>query len=230
VIRNVRSYGHFCLVARALERVGDRWSLLVIRDLLTGPKRFTDLIGRLGGITPKTLSQRLRELEQDDLIVADRQPGRREVWYRLTPAGADLGPIIDALNEWGLEHAWRWPLPSEPLHAEHLLRTAVAAIERAGNDHEAARWHLHLDGEDYLVRSDGERWTITTEAPTGPADMTVTGTGRGLAALIFHQSDQDLTLAGNTESVERFKALIGTLATAVPTPATAASRTAAEQR
>lgn len=223
----MRSYGHFCLVARALELVGDRWGLLVVRDLLTGPKRFTDLIGRLGGITAKTLSQRLRELEQADLITADRQPGRREVWYRLTPAGADLGPVIDALNEWGLQHAWRWPEPGEPLHAEHLLRTAVAAIDRAGNDHEPARWHLHLDGEDYLVRSDGERWTMTAEAPTAPADVTVTGTARALAALIFRQSDQDLTLAGNTEPVERFTALIGTLATAVPTCATA-TRTTAE--
>ena len=65
VTRNVRTYDHFCLIARALERVGDRWSMLVIRDLLTGAKRFTDLMDRLGGITPKTLSQRLRELEGD---------------------------------------------------------------------------------------------------------------------------------------------------------------------
>ena len=213
----MRSYGHFCLVARALELVGDRWGLLVVRDLLTGPKRFTDLIGRLGGITAKTLSQRLRELEESDLITADRQPRRREVWYRLTPAGADLGPVVDALNEWGLQHAWRWPQPGEPLHAEHLLRTAVGAIDHAGKDREPARWHLHLDGEDYLVRSDGERWTLTAEAPTAPADVTVTGTARALAALIFRQSDQDLTLAGSTESVKRFTALIGTLATAVPT-------------
>ncbi len=90
--RNVRTYDHFCLTARALERVGDRWSLLVIRDLLAGPKRFTDLMDRLGGITPKTLSQRLRELEDAGIVAADREPGRREVWYRLTPAGADLGP------------------------------------------------------------------------------------------------------------------------------------------
>ena len=88
----MRTYGHFCLVARALERVGDRWSLLVIRDLLTGAKRFTDLMDRLGGITPKTLSQRLRELEEDGIVIADREPGRREVWYSLTPAGADLEP------------------------------------------------------------------------------------------------------------------------------------------
>src|SRR5215831_15926693 len=93
--RNVRTYGHFCLTARSLERVGDRWSLLVIRDLLTGAKRFTDLMDRLGGITPKTLSQRLRELEDAEIVAADREAGRREVWYRLTPVGAELRPVLD---------------------------------------------------------------------------------------------------------------------------------------
>src|SRR5690242_7360258 len=102
--RNARTYGHFCLLARALEQVGDRWSLLVIRDLLSGPKRFTDLMDRLGGITPKTLSQRLGEFEDSGLVVADREPGRREVRYRLTAAGADLEPILDALGDWGLRH------------------------------------------------------------------------------------------------------------------------------
>ena len=89
--RNVRTYDHFCLTARTLECVGDRWSLLVIRDLLTGTKRFTDLMDRLGGITPKTLSQRLRELEDAGLVAVDREPGRREVWYHLTPAGPTSG-------------------------------------------------------------------------------------------------------------------------------------------
>jgi DNA-binding HxlR family transcriptional regulator len=100
--------------------VGERWNLLVIRDLITGPKRFTDLMDRLGGITPKTLSQRLSELEDAGIVIADREPGRREVWYRLTQAGADLGPVIGMLNWWGLRHAWRWPQAGEPLHAEHL--------------------------------------------------------------------------------------------------------------
>src|ERR1700690_3360617 len=129
VTRNVRTYDHFCLVARALEQVGDRWSLLVIRDLLAGAKRFTDLMDRLGGITPKTLSQRLHELEDAGIVTADRQPGRREAWYRLTPAGAALEPVIDALGSGGLRHAWRRPQPGEPLHAEHLLRSVVRAID-----------------------------------------------------------------------------------------------------
>src|ERR1700727_3822903 len=98
VTRNVRTYDHFCLTARALERVGDRWSLLVIRDLLSGPKRFTDLKDRLGGITPKTLSQRLRELEDTGILTADREPGRREGWDRLTPAGDELGTGIEGLH------------------------------------------------------------------------------------------------------------------------------------
>src|ERR1700752_395691 len=156
VTRNVRTYDHFCLTARTLERVGDRWSLLVIRDLLTGSKRFTDLMDRLGGIPPKTLSQRLRELEDAAILTADREPGRREAWYRLTPAGAELRPVLDALSRGGLQHAWRRPPPggggpgrpaprrgaAEPLHAEHLLRAVPQAIDPAAGAHEPARWHF----------------------------------------------------------------------------------------
>lgn len=215
VPRNVRTYDHFCLVARTLERVGDRWSLLVIRDLLPGAKRFTDLMDRLGGITPKTLSQRLRELDDAGIVTADREPGRREVWYRLTPAGADLGPVVDALGCWGLRHAWRWPRPGEPLHAEHLLRAAAQAIDLATDDHAPARWHFHLDGADYLVESDGQQRSLTAKAPSAPADVTITGTTRALTALIFAGSDRDIEITGETAPVQRFRRLIGTMATVV---------------
>jgi len=215
VIRNVRTYDHFCLVARALERVGDRWSLLVIRDLLTGAKRFTDLMDRLGGITPKTLSQRLRELEDTGIVTADREPGRREVWYRLTAAGADLGPVIDALNWWGLRHAWRWPQDGEPLHAEHLLRAATQAIDLATDDHEPACWHFRLDGADYLVESDGHRWSLTAESPAAPADVTITATTQALTAFIFAGSDNGIDITGESGPVQRFRQLISTMAAVV---------------
>jgi DNA-binding HxlR family transcriptional regulator len=217
VTRNVRTYNHFCVMARALERVGDRWSLLVIRDLVTGTKRFTDLMDRLGGITPKTLSQRLRELEDAGIVTADREPGRREVWYSLTPAGADLGPVVDALNWWGLRHTWRWPQPGEPLHAEHLLRTAVQAIDLATDDHEPARWHFRLDGRDYLVESDGHQWALTAKAPPAPtwADVTITATTASLTTFIFAPSDLDIDITGETEPAQRFRQLISTLATVV---------------
>jgi DNA-binding HxlR family transcriptional regulator len=216
VTRNVRTYDHFCTLARALERVGDRWSLLVIRDLITGPKRYTDLMERLGGITPKTLSVRLRELEDDGIVAADREPGRREVWYRLTPAGADLGPVIDTLNWWGLRHAWRWPQAGEPLHAEHLLRAAIQAIGLAAGDDKPARWHFHLDGTDYLAESDGRHWSLAAKAsPSAPADVTITGTSQSLATLIFAGSDLGIDITGKPSAVGRFRRLVSTLATVV---------------
>jgi DNA-binding HxlR family transcriptional regulator len=213
--RNVRTYDHFCLTARALERVGDRWSLLVIRDLLAGPKRFTDLTDRLGGITPKTLSQRLRELQDAGILAADRQPGRREVWYHLTPAGADLGPVIDALGQWGLQHAWRRPQPGEPLHAEHLLRSVTRATDLAGPGHQPARWHFRLDGADYQVASDGRHWTLTTGPPPAPADVTITATTEALTALIFTGADTGIDITGDTGPVQQFRQPISTMATVV---------------
>ena len=213
--RNVRTYDHFCAVARALEQVGDRWSLLVIRDLLTGAKRFTDLMDRLGGITPKTLSLRLRELEGAGIVAVNRKPGRREVWYRLTPAGAELAPIIDTLGWWGLRHAWRRPRPGEPLHGEHLLRNAIRAIDHATDDHEPARWHFRLDGADYLAESDGRQWSLTAKAPPAPADVTITATTQALTGLIFAGSDTGIEITGETEPVQRFRQLISTMATVV---------------
>jgi DNA-binding HxlR family transcriptional regulator len=176
--RNVRTYDHFCLVARTLERIGDRWSLLVIRDLLTGPKRFTDLMDRLGGITPKTLTLRLRELGDAGIVDADRVPGRREVRYRLTPAGAELGPIVDGLAWWGIRHAWRAPSPGEPLHVEHLLNAVTLAIAHTG-DTEPATWHVHFhDGDDYVLASGGEHWSLTMSShmspPHAPPDVRIT--------------------------------------------------------
>ncbi len=213
--RNVRTYDHFCLTARALERVGDRWSLLVVRDLLTGPKRFTDLMARLGGITPKTLTQRLRELGDAGIVAADREPGRREVWYSLTAAGTDLRPVLDALGRWGLQHAWRRPQTGEALHAEHLLRSVTHAINLADGDREPARWHFRLDGADYLIESDGRQWTLTAGAPPAAADVTITATRQALTALIFTGSDAGTDIAGETGPVQRFRRLIGTMAAIV---------------
>src|SRR6266536_1976879 len=126
VTRNVRTYDHFCLTARALERVGDRWSLLVIRDLLTGAKRFTDLMDRLGGITPKTLSQRLRELEDAGIAAGDHEPAR---WhFRLD--GADYLVENDG-RQWSLTAG------APPARADVTITAttqALTALIFAGSD------------------------------------------------------------------------------------------------
>jgi DNA-binding HxlR family transcriptional regulator len=211
-----RTYGHFCLVARALERVGDRWTLLVVRDLLTGPKRFTDLMDRLGGITPTTLSQRLRELEKEGILTVDRVRGRREVWYSLTEAGSELAPIIDDLSRWGLRHSWRFPQPREQLHAEHLLRSAVQAIDLAGGDFEPTSWRLVIDDADYLVECDGHRWLLRAATSTSPVAVVVVATTEALARFIFAGPDDGVAVSGAVAPVRRFRRLIRTLADVVP--------------
>jgi DNA-binding HxlR family transcriptional regulator len=221
VIRNVRAYNHFCPTARSLELVGDRWGLLVIRDLLTGPKRFTDLMERLAGITPKTLTQRLRELTDVGAVTADRKPGRREVRYRLTEAGQELEPIVDALNWWGLRHAWRWPQPGEPLHVEHLLRAVTQAIDNTTGNHEPARWHFRFPNGDYLVECDGHRWTLAVTDPQARADVTVTATVETFTHFVFAPSgtsEVGIDIAGDTKTVQRLRRLIGAVANVVGTP------------
>jgi DNA-binding HxlR family transcriptional regulator len=221
VIRNVRTYDHFCLMARALERIGDRWSLLVIRDLLTGPKRFTDLAQRLGGITPKTLTQRLRELTDDGVVTVDRKPGRREVWYGLTAMGQELAPVVDGLSWWGLRHAWRWPEPHEPLHVEHLLRAVTQAIDKATDEHEPARWHFRFPDDDYLVECDGCRWSLATTDPRARADVTVTATVETFVQFVFAppgSAELDIDITGDPEAVQRFARLVGALADVVGRP------------
>jgi DNA-binding HxlR family transcriptional regulator len=99
-------YDRRCPVARALEIIGDRWTILIIRDLLlNGPSKFLDLESSLSGISPNTLSARLKTLEEADLVERrfyEQHPPRAE--YVLTAKGRELGPVLRALKNWGLKH------------------------------------------------------------------------------------------------------------------------------
>jgi DNA-binding HxlR family transcriptional regulator len=97
-----KHYDQFCGVARALEVLGERWTLLIVRELLTGPKRFSDLRSGLGPIAPTVLTQRLRSLEDHGVVErAQLWPGAGVPAYSLTPRGEELRPVILALGRWG---------------------------------------------------------------------------------------------------------------------------------
>src|SRR6266545_1455399 len=100
-----RSYGQYCPVAKTLELVGERWTLLIVRELLVGPMRFTDLHTALGGIPRNLLADRLRDLEAQGLVARrDLPPPAARTVYELTDAGRELLPVIGALAQWGLTH------------------------------------------------------------------------------------------------------------------------------
>src|SRR3954463_1612236 len=95
-------YGQFCGLARAAEIVGQRWTLLILRDLSVGPRRYSELVAGLPGIPPNTLAARLNELEDEGLVERAAPTGvERSVVYALTPRGDELRPALDALSRWG---------------------------------------------------------------------------------------------------------------------------------
>ncbi|KJS55817.1 HxlR family transcriptional regulator [Streptomyces rubellomurinus subsp. indigoferus] len=98
-----RSYDQYCAVARALDAVGERWSLLIVRELLGGPRRYTDLHADLPGVSTDILAARLKQLEGEGLAVRRKleRPASATV-YELTERGAELRPVIEALGAWGL--------------------------------------------------------------------------------------------------------------------------------
>jgi len=97
-----REYGQFCGLARAVEVLGQRWTVLVLRDLLVGPRRYSDLLVGLPGIPTNVLANRLKELVADGLVVREARAGSdRSVIYRTTPRAEELRPALDALALWG---------------------------------------------------------------------------------------------------------------------------------
>jgi DNA-binding HxlR family transcriptional regulator len=97
-----RNYKQFCGLARALDRVGERWTLLVVRNLLLGPRRYSDLLEELPGLTTNLLAERLREMEAMGLVVKHRAPPPiRATVYELTPVGRALEPALMELARWG---------------------------------------------------------------------------------------------------------------------------------
>ncbi|MFJ6985530.1 MULTISPECIES: winged helix-turn-helix transcriptional regulator [unclassified Streptomyces] len=97
-----RSYDQYCSAARALDLVGDRWTLLIVRELLAGPRRYTDLHADLPGVSTDVLAGRLRDMERDGLAGRRRMPPPSAAYvYELTARGRALLPVVQALGAWG---------------------------------------------------------------------------------------------------------------------------------
>src|SRR5829696_1532069 len=166
-----RIYRHFCMTARALEVIGERWSLLIVRDLLPGPRRFTDLARSLSPITPTRLTDRLRRLGAAGVIERESAETGREVWYRLTDAGRDLGPAIDELTFWGIEHAKEPPRSGEPVHCDAVMIGTKVWLNRYSQPPpDGLVWLWRFPGEDsYSLRAENGAWELTRGEERKPA-------------------------------------------------------------
>lgn len=177
-----RAYGQFCGFARAMEIVGERWALLIIRDLMVGPKRFGDLLRGLPGIPTNILTTRLKELEEAG-IVRRRALARpsRGVAYELTERGLELEEPVLAIGRWGAK-LLDAPRADEVITADSLvmaLRTTFRSPEAKGI---RANYELRM-GDVTLNAQVNDGKLSAGSGPSASPDLIIE-TGPGLKALM----------------------------------------------
>ena len=204
-----RSYEDACGAAHALDLVGERWALLVMRELLLGPKRFSDLRADLPGISANVLTQRLEGLEDSGILVRRKLPPPASVQvYELTPWGYESEPIFQALGRWAArspEHD-----PSLPLSAVSLLISFRTMLDPQRARGLRARIGFRIGDESYLARVVDGRIDVARDeledadlvfAASAPAIAAAVYGGRPLDAL---EAEGALTVKGNRSLAKRF--------------------------
>jgi DNA-binding HxlR family transcriptional regulator len=206
-----RSYAQLCGVASALDVIGDRWALLVVRDLTLGPLRFVDLVAGLPGIGTNTLTARLKQLEGAGVVRRRLLPAPdRATVYELTPYGRELEPILLALGRWGTRSMGR--LPSELSSRSRWLVSGMLAFH--DETHRVARpttWALHLSDGPFTVRAAGADVTIAAGAPDHP-DHEVTLADGDMHLLLTGRLTPADALSAGTATASDDAALPGLLA------------------
>ncbi|GGT73295.1 winged helix-turn-helix transcriptional regulator [Actinomadura citrea] len=207
-----RTYNQYCATARTLDLVGERWTLLLVRELLTGPKRFGDLQASLRGLGTGLLAARLKQLEREGLArKTTLPPPARTPAYALTEAGEELGPAILELARWGLTWAMGERRPDETFHPGWTVLGLRACFDPEAAAGLRAVYEFRIDDEVFHARVDDG----TIEALHGPAQrpdatitiseeafLGITGGGHSLARAI---EEGAASASGDEEALRRLR-------------------------
>lgn len=207
-----RTYQDACAAAHALDLVGERWALLVIRELMLGPKRFSDLRAALPGISANVLTQRLEGLEAAGVLVRrELPPPAASRVYELTEWGYEAEPIFQALGRWAVRSPTHDPsLPLSPTSLMLSLRTMIVPERADGLD---ARIGFRIDGSEFVAQlRDGEMPIVAGRADE--ADVVFEGSPQGLLAAVYGgeplaglEAENALRVTGDRALAERFVTL-----------------------
>ena len=201
-----RRYDDACGTAHALELIGDRWTLLVLREMMLGARRFSELRADLPGLSANVLTQRLAELEERGLVVRKRLPPPASVQvYEATEWGLEAETIVQALGRW----AARSPRhdPTLPLSAVSILlsfRTMISAERARGFN---GRIGFRFDDETYLARVAKGRIEVARD-DLATAEAIITAAPTALAAVVYGGAPVDsIAIEGDRALAERFLTL-----------------------
>lgn len=201
-----RSYVDACGTAHGLELIGDRWALLVMRELLLGPRRFSDLRRDLPGISANVLAQRLEELEARGLLRKVRlpPPAARDA-YQATDWGLEIEPVIQSLGRFAARSPGHDPsLPLSPVSLMISFRTMLDEKRARGFD---GRVGIIIGEESFLVRVRKERLRVS-RGPVENADATISGLPEAIAAVVYGGAPAEgLAFGGDAALARRFLTL-----------------------
>jgi DNA-binding HxlR family transcriptional regulator len=198
-----RTYGDRCGVARALDVVGERWALLVVRELLLGPKRFTDLRAGLPHVSADVLTERLKELERAGVVRRGTlPPPAASRIYELTERGRALEPIVIALGRWG--SVAPFPPGDAQIGDDAFVIALKSLFEPAAADGLDARYELRLGDQRFRVHVADGRLDVA-RGPADQPDATIESDAGTLASVLWHgRAPGDLETTGSARAVKRF--------------------------
>ena len=204
--RRRRGYGQFCAVATALDVLGERWTLLIVRDLLSGPKRYTDLREMLPGIGTDLLTARLRTLEDAGLVLRRSLPRPAPATvYELTERGMQLGPLVRSLARVGFGFLGE-PADDADIPPERLVLAMRAAYRPDAVPGLDATYQLHLGEESFVVSVHGEQVEATRGTAADP-DLTIRADPVTLSRVLGGQAQaRELAVEGPAKARDRFVA------------------------
>jgi DNA-binding HxlR family transcriptional regulator len=197
------NYGQFCPVAKATEIIGEKWTLLIVRELFLGTTRFNDFQRAISRMSPTLLAKRLKRLEECGIIIRKKLSGQKGYEYRLTGAGKELGPLIEVLAVWGMRWA-RGQMSDDELDVEFLMWDMQRRVQTE---------HLP-DGEtvicfvfDELTKYktwwlliDGDTVDLCTEDPGKDVDLYLNSSVRTVVEI--WEGDLDIRKAMHDESLK----------------------------
>jgi DNA-binding HxlR family transcriptional regulator len=166
-------YGQFCPIAKAAEVLGERWTILIIRELLLGTTRFSDLQRALSQISPTLLTRRLNQLQESGLVIRKKLPEQKRTEYLLSPAGQQLMPVMAGLGEWGMKWA-RGQMTDDELDVELLMHDLSRRLDASQIPSARAVIHFVFTG----LAKFPEWWIVLKE--NGERDLCVQDPGHGV--------------------------------------------------
>jgi DNA-binding HxlR family transcriptional regulator len=196
-------YGQFCPVAKATEVIGEKWTLLILRELMLGTTRFNEFQRAISRMSPTLLAKRLRHLEECGIVIRKKLSGQKGYEYRLTAAGKELSPLIEVLAVWGMRWA-RGQMSDDELDVEFLMWDLQRRLQTGQlPDGETVICFIFDElakHKTWWLLVDGDAVDLCTEDPGKDIDLYINSSVRTIAEV--WKGDLDLRVALRNKSIK----------------------------